>query len=61
MADTFDTYLILNLRRQIMIQFGMRVHDIYGRGTVTEVLDKVQELRVHYVQLAMQKSFSDRK
>ena len=42
-----------------MIQYGMRVHDICGRGTVTEVLDQVERLGVHYIQLAMGKSFSD--
>lgn len=42
-----------------MIQFGMRVHDICGKGTVTEVLDKVQDLGIKYIQLAMSKSFSE--
>ena len=42
-----------------MIQFGMRVHDLCGKGSITEVLDKVQELDIHYVQLAMSKSFND--
>ncbi|WP_031549665.1 sugar phosphate isomerase/epimerase family protein [Oribacterium sp. FC2011] len=42
-----------------MIQFGMRVHDICGKGTITEVLDKVQDLGIRYIQLAMSKSFSE--
>lgn len=42
-----------------MIQYGMRVHDICGKGTVSAVLDKVQTLGVHYIQLAMGKSFTD--
>ncbi len=42
-----------------MIQYGMRVHDICKKGTVTEVLDQVSGLGIHYIQLAMGKSFSD--
>ena len=42
-----------------MIQFGMRVHDICGKDTVERVLNRVSELGIHYVQLAMSKSFSD--
>lgn len=42
-----------------MIQFGMRVHDICPKGSVCEVLDEVQKLHIHYIHLAMNKSFSD--
>lgn len=42
-----------------MIQFGMRVHDICPKGSVCEVLDEVQKLHLHYIHLAMNKSFSD--
>ena len=42
-----------------MIQFGMRVHDICPKGRVPEVLDEVQKLKIHYIHLAMNKSFSD--
>ncbi len=42
-----------------MIQYGMRVHDICPAGTVEEVLDEVKKLGVHYIQLAMGKSFTD--
>ena len=42
-----------------MIQFGMRVHDAVKKGTITEVLDAIEAQHIHYVQLAMSKSFSD--
>lgn len=42
-----------------MIQYGMRAHDICKKGAVKEVLDRVESLGVHYIQLAMGKSFSD--
>ena len=42
-----------------MIQFGMRVHDICPKGSVSEVLDEVQKLKIRYIHLAMNKSFSD--
>lgn len=42
-----------------MIQYGMRVHDICGKGTITEVLDQVKALGIHHIHLAMGKSFGD--
>ncbi len=41
------------------MNFGMRCHDICGRGTVQEVLDHVAENGILQIQLAMGKSFTD--
>lgn len=42
-----------------MIQYGMRAHDASPKGSVTEVLDNISKLKIHYIQLAMSKSFTD--
>ena len=42
-----------------MIQYGMRCHDICPKGPLSWVLDQVQALGVHHIQLALGKSVSD--
>lgn len=52
-------YEFTNIKEAIMIQFGMRVHDLCPKGPLLTVLDSIHDADIKHVQLAFGKSVSD--
>ena len=52
-------YEFTYIKEAIMIQFGMRVHDLCPKGPLLTVLDSIHDADIKHVQLAFGKSVSD--